>query len=145
MKSIKMTLTLFLQIPRLLLTVVRTGPRRAFRSAIGKSKGAFLIISNISRQFATTSDQSSLRIKESCRGKCAGTDRERSSKTNHGISRIVKGIDLDVVHRPVRIGFRSTRILIFKELDRFDSVWGPASLLPKKSYIKTKTLHFHNI
>ncbi len=145
MKSIKISSTLFLQIPRLLINAALTGPRGLFGSVFGNHKCEVYSLKGLLHELAATQDQSSLRINESCRGEGAGIDRERFLSKNHGISRIVKGVDLDVAPDLCWTGLILKKTFTNKELEWVGFHWEKLSLLPKKSYIQTKISHFYNI
>ena len=89
-------------------------------------------------------DQSSLQIKETKRSISFKNDRDDHSSSVHGISRIVKGIDLHFIKKFWFSTILELKTSIITGVVRIAYIEEKACLLTKKLYIQTENLHFHN-
>ena len=93
----------------------------------------------------TAIDQSSLKVEKSLRSISADINRDEISISDHGISRILKGIDLYFIKNYLKLPYRQLGIMTIKGfMEKF--YWEKDALeLPKKLYIRPIISHFYNI
>ena len=94
---------------------------------------------------AAAINQSSLQVEKSLRSTSTDSNRDEISISDHGISRIVKGIDLHFFKEYLRFRLGQLEILIFKGITEKLSREAGIPILPKKLYIRPIILHFYNI
>jgi hypothetical protein len=94
---------------------------------------------------AAAIDQSSLQVEKSLRSTSTDSNRDEISISDHGISRIVKRIDLHFFKDYLIFPLRQLEILTLKGFTGKYNREAGIPLLPKKLYIRPIILHFYNI
>ena len=109
------------------------------------SRNSIYIVPLTDGTFRTAINQSSLQLEKSYRGVRSDFNRDELSISDHGISRIVKGIDLHFINKILKLVVEQFERLTPKGFTGKFYIEEKASILPKILYIQPKILHFYNI